>query len=354
MKTILITGGAGFVGSNLARSCKEYYENCRVVALDNLKRRGSELTLPRLRLAGVEFVHGDMRCRSDLEAVGSFDTVIDCAAEPSVLAGQDGSADYVVDTNLSGTVNLLEVVRRNGARIVFLSTSRVYPIEPLQRLALEETEDRFELSNVQDIPGASIAGVSERFPLEGVRTLYGATKYCSEMLLAEFCDMYGIPAIVNRCGVLTGPWQMGKVDQGVVVLWMAYHLFEQPLSFIGYGGTGKQARDILHIDDLATLLHLQLGDFDKFSGQTFNVGGGREVSISLRELTRISQELTGKVVPITQVPEARKGDIPVYLSDCTKIKQFAGWSPQRSVHRVLQDILSWLQENKGSLRSVMF
>ena len=134
---ILVTGGAGFVGSNLASFFKRDRPDATVVAFDNLRRRGSELALPRLRAAGVEFRHGDVRNAEDLAEAGDFDLMIECSAEPSVHAGYGASPAYVINTNLTGTINCLEAVRRCGAALVFLSTSRVYPIAGLARPAPE-------------------------------------------------------------------------------------------------------------------------------------------------------------------------------------------------------------------------
>ena len=133
---ILVTGGAGFVGSNLASFFKRDRPDATVVAFDNLRRRGSELALSRLRAAGVEFRHGDVRNAEDLAEAGDFDLMIECSAEPSVHAGYGASPAYVINTNLTGTINCLEAVRRCGAALVFLSTSRVYPIAGLRALPL--------------------------------------------------------------------------------------------------------------------------------------------------------------------------------------------------------------------------
>ena len=146
MKKILITGGAGFVGSSLGLGLKELHPDWHIICLDNLKRRGSELNLPRLRALGIEFVHADVRSTDDLDSeMFDIDVIIDCAAEPSVLAGIS-SPQYVLQTNLVGTINLLELARKTQASLIFLSTSRVYSIEPLSALNIIENCTRIELS----------------------------------------------------------------------------------------------------------------------------------------------------------------------------------------------------------------
>src|SRR5262245_56065934 len=135
---LLVTGGAGFVGSSLALALKLRNRDWNVAALDNLTRRGSELGVSRLLAGGVRFVHGDIRIPSDLEAAGPCDLILECSAEPSVLAGLDGSPDYVLDTNLRGTIHCLELARRRGAGFLFLSTSRVYPLPARSQLPLRQ------------------------------------------------------------------------------------------------------------------------------------------------------------------------------------------------------------------------
>lgn len=353
MKSVLVTGGAGFVGARLAIALREAKSGLRVVALDNLRRRGSELNLPRLRAAGVDFLHGDIRCAEDLEAAGSADLILECSAEPSVLAGYGESPRYVLETNLSGTLNCLEAARRYKAAILFLSTSRVYPIETIRQLRYRETDTRFELEPDQETPGVSPRGFSEAFPLEGERSIYGATKFCSELVLNEYRAMYDLPAVINRCGVITGPWQMGKVDQGVVVLWVARHLFGGALNYIGFGGTGKQVRDILHIDDLAQLVLYQIDHMAELSGKTFNVGGGREVSVSLCELTALCRKITGKTIPVGRESNDRPADIPLYLSDYNRVARATGWRPQHTVQQIIEDITRWITSNRTMLEAIL-
>jgi CDP-paratose 2-epimerase len=349
---LMITGGAGFVGGNLAVSLAARHPDWEVVAFDNLMRRGSELNLPRLREAGVEFAHGDVREPGDLAAAGSFDAMIECSAEPSVLAGY-ADASYSVQTNLVGAFNCLERARAEEAFLVFLSTSRVYPVAPQLALALEEAETRFELAGEQPVAGAGPEGIAEDFPLEGARTLYGATKLSAELLIEEYASAFGLRAAVNRCGVIAGPWQMGKVDQGVFSWWLLSHHFGRPLAYIGYGGSGKQVRDLLHVEDLVDLVDEQLGDPERWSGTTANVGGGRECSLSLLETTALCRELTGREVPIEAVEETRPGDVPVFLSDCSRIHSLTSWRPRRQPRTVLSDLLDWVVGHEDALRAAL-
>jgi len=352
--TILITGGAGFVGSTLAIQLQEQLPSARVVALDNLKRRGSEFNLPRLRDAGVHFVHGDIRTPDDLSSAGSaFDLILECSAEPSVLAGTDGNPSYVIQTNLAGTLNCLELARLHSADFVFFSTSRVYPVQHLRDLDIVEEESRFALCDDQSVPGASSRGISEAFPLAGPRTLYGATKLASELMISEYQDTYGLRTLINRCGVIAGPWQMGKVDQGVFALWLLAHHYQRPLSYIGYGGSGRQVRDLLHVDDLYAALEVQLDHLDTLQGETFNLGGGRTGSLSLRETTELCEAVTGNKIQIGVDPDVRAGDIPVYLSDTTRFEKATGWRPRFEPEQVLTDTYEWIQEHDDILRGIL-
>jgi CDP-paratose 2-epimerase len=339
---LLVTGGAGFVGSNLAVSLAGRHPEWEIVALDNLYRRGSDLNLPRLGAAGVEFARGDVREPGDLERFAQLDAIVECSAEPSVMSGTDGDTSYLLHTNLTGAYNCLEAARRAGAQLVFLSTSRVYPVEPQLSLVLEEAESRFELAAEQPLPGASADGIAEDFPLAGARTLYGTTKLAAELLIEEYRAAFGLRAVVDRCGVIAGPWQMGKVDQGVFTHWMLSHRFGRPLRYIGFGGEGKQVRDLLHVEDLVDLVERQLLDPERWDGGVFNVGGGRGCSLSLRETTAICRELSGSEVPVEPVEETRAGDVPVYLSDCGKLFELDEWRPRRGARQILADIDAWI------------
>lgn len=348
-----MTGGAGFVGSTLAIALAERHPDWSLTALDNLHRRGSELNLPRLADAGVEFMRGDVREPGDLAAAPAPDLIIECSAEPSVLSGVDGDSSYLLHTNLTGAYNCLELARESGAALVFLSTSRVYPLAALEAVALEETLTRFELAADQPVAGISAAGVAETAPLAGARTLYGTTKLAAELLIEEFRAAFGVRAVIDRCGVIAGPWQMGKVDQGVFTHWMLSHHFGLPLDYIGYGGSGKQVRDLLHVDDLVDLIEEQALDPEGWDGLTVNVGGGREISLSLLETTALCRRISGREVEIGAVAESRPGDVPVYISDCRALFERTSWRPRRDAERILADIGAWIAADEERLAEAL-
>jgi CDP-paratose 2-epimerase len=297
----------------------------------------------------VQFIHGDVRSPDDLLAVTDIDALVECSAEPSVMAGVGGSPDYLVQTNLVGAYNCLELARRDGAQVVFLSTSRVYPVRHLLGIRLEETETRYEIAAEQELTGVGPAGIAEHFPLDGARTLYGATKLAAELLIAEYADVYGLRTVVDRFGVIAGPWQMGKVDQGVFTYWMLAHVAERPLRYLGFGGSGKQVRDLLHVDDVVDLVDDQLRRPDHWHGATVNVGGGRDVSLSLLETTQLCAEISGQRIDVVQDGSERAGDIPVYVTDTSALAEYTTWRPTRSAREVLEDTHDWIVANRDAV-----
>ncbi|MFH1772021.1 MAG: NAD-dependent epimerase/dehydratase family protein [Candidatus Omnitrophota bacterium] len=351
-KRILITGGAGFVGSNLALRFKDSYPRIKVIALDNLKRRGSELALGRLKTGGIDFIHGDIRNKDDFEGL-SYDLLIECSAEPSCIAGIDKGLSYLFNTNLAGAFNCFEHANNINADVLFLSTSRVYPYERINALGFKENKNRFILSGSQALKGVSSKGIREDFTLSGAKTFYGASKFACELLLEEFIHFRKLRAIVNRCGVIAGPWQMGKVDQGIVVFWINSHIYNRPLNYLGWSGTGKQVRDCIHIDDLFSLINLQLLNFSENSGKTFNIGGGLECSFSLRELTEACKNITSNKVPIYGKNKTREGDLCWYITDYSYAASVFNWRPKKKFFEVVEDVAGWIVNNKSVLADIL-
>lgn len=350
---IVVTGGAGFVGSTLCIQLKSKYPAYDIIAFDNLKRRGSELNLADFQKMGISFVHGDIRNNEDLLSLGEYDVLIEASAEPSVTAGLDSDPTYVINNNLYGSINCFNACLKYQAKLIFLSTSRVYPIETIEKANFTEEETRFSFDENQTQNGISKLGISEDLRLNGARSFYGTTKLSSEMFIQEYAAFYGLKAAITRFGVIAGPRQMGKTDQGVVTLWMAKHYWNQSLKYIGYGGTGKQVRDILHVDDLVELVDLQIHQIEKFDGKIYNVGGGLANSASLLEMTALCEKITGNKITIGSETQTRTADLRMYITDNSLIEKEIGWKPKKSVETVFTDIFHWIKDNEKQLESIL-
>lgn len=351
--TILVTGGAGFIGSSLCIQLKEKYPDYKIIAFDNLKRRGSELNLADFKDREIEFVHGDIRNMEDLNAVEGFDVLIEASAEPSVLSGLNSDPGYVINNNLYGSINCFNACLKHKAKLIFLSTSRVYPIETIENAAFVEEATRFSFSDHQTAKGISSKGISEELDLSGARSFYGTTKLSSELFIKEYSSFYGMQSAMTRFGVIAGPRQMGKTDQGVVTLWMAKHYWKQSLKYIGYGGLGKQVRDILHVQDLIALIDFQIHNIEKFNGKVYNAGGGLGSSVSLLEMTQICEEITGNKIRIDSEIENRPADLRIYITDNSKIETEIGWKPKKSARDVFGDIFQWIKTNEQQLTNIL-
>ncbi len=352
-KQILISGGAGFVGSTLCLGLKKKYPAYTVSAFDNLSRKGSELNVPRLKEAGIRFILGDICKPEDLNVFEHLDLLIDASADPSVLSGINSPVMPLINTNLFGTVNCLELADKHKADFIFLSTSRIYPIKNLEVAAFDELETRFVWKDEQAMLGISSKGITENFSIEGSRSFYGSTKLASELLITEYNALKGMKTVINRCGVISGPWQMGKIDQGVLVLWLARHFFKGELNYIGYGGAGKQMRDVLHADDLLDLIDEQIHHVDLYNGQTLNVGGGLDISFSLQELTKLCEEITGNKINIHSVKANRAADIRIYVSDYSKLMKLSGWKPKRNLKTIVAETFDWMKTNEKNLKGIL-
>jgi CDP-paratose 2-epimerase len=339
---ILIAGACGFVGSTLARAWVESGAGHALVGIDSLARPGSEVNRLALRELGVEVRHADLRLASDVESLPDVDAVVDAAASPSVLAGVDGavSSRQLVEHNLLGTVNLLEVCRRRRAPLVLLSTSRVYSIRPLAALPTRVRDGAFEPdpSAAPLPPGVSPEGVTEAFPTTPPVSLYGSTKLAAEQLALEYGEAYGFPVCVDRCGVLAGAGQFGRPDQGIFAYWVNSWLRRRPLAYVGFDGSGHQVRDCLHPADLAPLIERQLGSSDPSLPRVVNVGGGRASAISLRQLSEWCRErlFDHEVAPVLR---PRLFDLPWIVLDASRAARAWGWSPRRGTREILEEIV---------------
>jgi len=343
---VLITGIAGFVGSRLALGLADRHPDWQITGIDNLSRRGSEINLPLLRSRGVRFIHGDVRNREDVDELPKADWLIDCAANPSVLAGIDGGASQVVQHNLVGTLHLLEKCRRDTCGFLMLSTSRVYSIETLAGISIQPRVDRFEPDPNGTFPsGFSGLGVAENFPTSAPVSLYGATKLASEVMALEYGYTFDFPVWINRCGVLAGAGQFGKIDQGIFSYWIYQWMLGRPLSYIGFGGEGLQVRDLFGPEDLLDLLLKQMADPARDAPRVLNVGGGLESSLSLKQLSQYCEQRFGPK-EVSSQPETRAFDIPYYVTDISRVTNAWNWHPQQNATDLLDEIATWSQSNR--------
>ncbi|MFM9058024.1 MAG: NAD-dependent epimerase/dehydratase family protein [Planctomycetaceae bacterium] len=259
-RNLLVTGACGFVGSTLVRALRAARPDIAITGLDNFVRDGSRANVEPLRKLGATIVEGDIRNPAHLEALPQADWVLDCAAEPSVLAGVTGgvSSFDVMDHNLVGTIRVLEYCKRHGAGLILLSTSRVYSIAPLAALPVEVVDGAYRPREFRPDIGLTAAGIDERFPTTPPLSLYGTSKRCSELVALEYADAFGFPVWINRCGVLAGTGQFGKADQGIFTFWIRSWQAGRPLAYIGFDGRGSQVRDCLHPRDLLPVILRQL------------------------------------------------------------------------------------------------
>jgi CDP-paratose 2-epimerase len=338
----LITGGAGFIGCNLA--AKLARDGNEVVIVDNLSRTGSDRNLAALledATAGprVEFRQMDVR---DADACG----VVVAETRPAAvahLAGQvavtDSVSDPVMDfeINARGTLNVLEAVRRNApeARVVFTSTNKVYGT--LLDLPIATTPTRYVLPDHPD-------GISETFPTNAA-TPYGCSKLTGDLYVRDFAQTYGLATTVFRMSCIYGRWQNGTVDQGWVNWLVRSAASRRPITIYG---DGLQVRDLLHIDDLVDALCGAL-DGRCGAGQTFNVGGGPQFSLSIwAEFGAILEDLIGWA-PEVKYEGVRTGDQNVYISDIRKITQQLSWRPRIEPAEGIAEMVKWIRAKDGKL-----
>ena len=225
---ILITGGCGFVGSNLAIYLKKNLSNSKIFSLDNLYRNGSQINKKRLKIFKIINYKINIQDYKKISKLPKFDLIIDCCAEPAIEIS-DKDPDRIINTNLIGTFNILKKCQRDKSKIIFLSTSRVYSIDALRKLIKQK-----DLINKVNIKFE----VNEKFQTNLPKSLYGFSKLSSEDLIKEYNYSNKIKYIINRFGVIAGPWQFGKQDQGFVPLWVAKHFLKSKLAYIGFGGNG--------------------------------------------------------------------------------------------------------------------
>jgi CDP-paratose 2-epimerase len=336
MAKYLITGGCGFIGSNLTTALLADGEE--VTVFDNLSRSGTERNLDWLesqKQPRFRFLRGDIRNAEEIRRAvtdGGFDVVFHTAGQVAVTTSvTDPRSDF--DVNALGTFNVLEAVRLSGTKPAFLFTSTNKVYGGMEDVPIVERDGRHDY-------GTLPLGVPETQPLD-FHSPYGCSKGAADQYVRDYARIYEFPAVVFRMSCQYGPRQFGNEDQG----WVAHFVIAAHKGRdINIYGDGKQVRDILYVDDLVRAFRAAVKSIDRTAGRIYNIGGGRPNTISLLELVALLEEQVGHKINL-RFGDWRPGDQPVYISDIRRAGAEFGWTPQVSKQEGVRRLLEWVRAN---------
>lgn len=338
-QTILITGGAGFIGVNAAERFLK--KGWNVLIFDNFSRKGTEINRAYLESqfsSGLEIIVGSVRKdQMKLETLCErADVVLHLAAQVAVTTSVvDPREDFMI--NALGTFNVLEAVRASKKRptVIYASTNKVYG--GLEQIGVTEEDRRYRFTDGR-------GGVDETTLLD-FHSPYGCSKGAADQYVRDYSRLYGMKTVVLRQSCIYGPHQMGIEDQGWVAWFMIASLFGKPVQIYG---NGKQVRDLLYVDDLVDAYELCVEKIDQVSGQAFNMGGGSGNTLSLLEfMDLLKNDL--KMDMKYSFGQTRPGDQPIFVSDNGKFMKATGWKAKTDVRKGIGNLLMWLKENKAQL-----
>jgi CDP-paratose 2-epimerase len=336
---VLVTGGAGFIGCNLADRLAQKGHD--VIILDALARAGVETNLEWLKErhgAKIHAIIADVRDEEALaKGVREASAVFHMAAQVAVTTSLVDPLDDF-DINIRGTLALLEAVRRRGERVpvVFASTNKVYG--DLADIELIQEDDRWTPAD----PLVRDQGISERRPLD-FHTPYGCSKGAADQYVLDYARSYGLPTAVIRMSCVYGPRQMGTEDQGWVAHFLIRALEGEPITIYG---DGRQVRDVLHVDDAVDTYLAAWRNIDAVSGRVFNLGGGPANAISLRQLIRHIESVTGRPVQLS-FEDWRAGDQRYFVADAREARETLGLSQPKAWRQGVAELAEWLAGARG-------
>jgi CDP-paratose 2-epimerase len=338
-KTILVTGGLGFIGSNVC----EYYLNkgYKVVALDNMSRKGVEVNLKRLKTnKNFSFIKEDVRNKKGLEDVikklskSNLEILFHEAAQVAVTTSiKNPREDFEI--NILGTINVLEALRQFSPKtiLVYASTNKVYG--DLEEHKIIEKKARYEFKDKK-----LKFGISENQNLD-FYSPYGCSKGSADQYVRDYARIYGLKTIVFRQSCIYGPGQIGVEDQGWVAWFAIRALKNEPLTIFG---TGKQVRDLLFIDDLIKAYDLAIKNIKKTAGEIYNIGGGYKNAVSLLELIQFLEKYLNTKIKMN-FSQARPGDQKIFISNNSKAKKDFNWEPKVDYKKGVPILIEWLRKN---------
>ncbi|MGC9398487.1 MAG: GDP-mannose 4,6-dehydratase [Anaerolineae bacterium] len=332
----LITGGAGFIGSNYVRRLLARGE--QVTVYDNLSRRGAEANLAWLREAygadAFTFVHGDVRDAALLTATArDAQVIVHLASQVAVTTSvARPRADF--ESNALGTFNVLEAARLSKRRpiVLYASTNKVYG--GMEDVAVVEEATRYRY---RDLPH----GVPETRPLD-FHSPYGCSKGAGDQYVRDYARIYGLPTVVFRQSCIYGPRQFGVEDQGWVAWFIIAAVLGKPITIYG---DGKQVRDVLYVEDLLDVYDAAVRQIARAAGKIYNVGGGAENVLSVwKEFGPLLEQLLGQRIDVTWA-DWRPGDQRIYVSDIRKAQRELGWHPQVGVEEGVRRLYDWVVDH---------
>jgi len=338
-KTILVTGGCGFIGTNAA----DFYlkNDYKVVAFDNLSRVGAKENLKWLKRqkGNFIFVKGDIRDdKKLLEAFKKYipDLVLHLAAQVTMVTSVENPREDF-EINALGTFNVLEAMRKTKCKAPALYSSTNKVMGELLYIPVIERGKRYDYKNIK--------GVNENFPLD-FHGPYGCSKGCGDQYFLDYARIYGLNTIIFRQSGIYGPHQFGIEEQGWLAWFCNVLLFNRPVTIFG---NGKQVRDVLYVDDLIRAYDFASKNIEKTRGKAYTIGGGPKFSLSIWELFEILEKLTGKKFNYS-FGSWRPGDQKVYISDVSRAKKDFGWSPKISPKEGVEKLYNWISQNKNLIK----
>jgi CDP-paratose 2-epimerase len=335
VSSILITGGAGFIGVHSARHFADL--GFTVTVLDNLSRKGTAENLAWLKsVCPLRFVHADVRDREAMERIvgeARPDVLLHLAAQVAVTTSvEDPRADF--EANALGTFNVLEAVRLKSRETFFIyaATNKVYG--RMEDLGVVERNGRYEYGDLSE-------GVSEERPLD-FHSPYGCSKGVADQYTIDYSRIYDLKTVTFRQSCIYGTRQFGIEDQGWVAWFTIASVLGKPITIYG---DGKQIRDVLHVGDLVRAYEAAYAHRDRASGLAFNIGGGPANTLSLRELIVQLEEMLGKKIPL-KWSNWRPGDQPVFVCNVSKAEKLLAWQPSISVRVGVSELIAWVRDNR--------
>ena len=340
---LLITGGCGFIGTNFA----EYFskQGWSVTVLDNLSRKGSTENRAWLNetYPNIRFVQADIRTDIPIleEEVVKHDVVFHLAAQVAVTTSvQNPREDFEI--NVVGTLNLLEAIREKQVNpvLVYASTNKVYG--GMEDVVIVQEGERYIY---RDLP----EGIPENRLLD-FHSPYGCSKGTADQYIRDYARIYGLKTVVFRQSCIYGPRQYGVEDQGWIAWFTIAALMNRPITIYG---DGKQVRDVLHVDDLARAYETAVEKIDEIKGQVYNIGGGPDNALAIKEVFPMLEKFLGRNVAYTH-GDWRPGDQPVYVSDIRKAERELEWSPKIGPEEGVRTLFAWCQEHKADFEKLGF